>query len=526
MQHIDLLGRHYTVVPIEDADRHRYDLVDNSPGFQHVIAVILQDLVYKANRLRYFNNEFQAPIRFGVPPNTEQTWIAVFPNKAYFVYSFGKFSVYRNEIYQGEWVIPAAVQPNAHRAAQLCFASNYTGDPFSQFVELVAKTLIGYRYLLKQIEEPHVSIGEINLSLPNNNSIIELIKFENHNYIFSFLFGGFKDLLYENNLIGLITIGTYTLLDAQEIVAIQLAYTEKKIINYITIHYSYSKNCFSLTINKGETESYRSEITIVFDSQRDRLGALLKNGLHILSVNEDDELKMLEFPSQNSVKAECYMDNYKDYNTALHFFRLFTLFINRFRLLFRSTGDLPPNIILSAFNEEIESQLIGIESPPPPPIETTPAQPGVYISNHNDVLSRISKFCSYYNSQVINRLSENRIIICRRNDVVHLSIFKNALKKGKFHFTNECIRNGGRVYFSIKADMSYKLLVNDKAISLQELAEQLLGTRDLYIKSGARRMENVTIETIKESILFYYTFIGEIVAKHKECFEVTGGGAE
>ena len=47
---------------------HRYDLVDISPHFQHVIATILQDLVYKANRLRYFNNEFQTPIRFGVPP--------------------------------------------------------------------------------------------------------------------------------------------------------------------------------------------------------------------------------------------------------------------------------------------------------------------------------------------------------------------------------------------------------------------------------------------------------------------------
>jgi hypothetical protein len=520
MQHIDLLGRHYTVVPIEHADRHKYDLVDNSPGFQHVIACILQDLVYKANRLRYFNKEFQAPICFGVPPNTEQTWIAKFPNKVYFVYSFGKFSIYRNEIYQGQWVIPASTQQNAHEYAQLCFASKYTDDPLAQFVELVAKTLIGYRYLLKRIEEPHVSIGEINLSLPNKNSITEFIKFENHKYIFSFLFGGFKDLLYENNLIGIITIGTY----AQEIVVIQLAYTEKKIINYITIHYSYRKNCFSLTINKGDTEVYRSTITIVFDSQRDQLGMLLKNGLRLLSVNEDDKLMMLEFPSQNSVEAECYMDKYTDYNTALHFFRLFTLFINRFRLLFRSTGDLPQNIIPSPFNEEIESQLIGIESPPP--IETTPAQPGVYVSNHHDILSRISKFCSYYNSQVINRLSENRIIICRRNDVVHLSIFKNALKKGKFHFTNECIRDGGRVYFSVKADMYYKLLVNDKAISLQELAEQLLGTRDLYTKSGAHRMENVSIETIKESILFYYTFIGEIVTKHKECFEIIAGGAE
>ena len=503
---------------------HRYDLVDISPHFQHVIATILQDLVYKANRLRYFNNEFQTPIRFGVPPNIEQTWLAIFPNKVYFVYSFGKFRIYQNEIYQGQWVIPAAVQPNAHEYAQLCFASKYTDDPFSQFVELVAKTLIGYRYLLKRIEEPHVSIGEINLSLPNKNSIVELIKFENHTYCFSFLFGAFRDLLYENNLFGLITIGIYRLPDTQEIVSMQLVYTEKKITYAMSIHYSYMKNCFSLTINKGETESYRSEITIVFDSQRDKLYPLLKNGLRLLSVNEDDELKMLELPSQNSVEAECYMDNYTDYNTALHFFRLFTLFINRFRLLFRSIGDLPPNIIPCPFNEEIESQLIGVESTLP--IETTPAQPGTYVSNHHDVLSLISKFCSYYNSQIINRLSENRIIICRRNDVVHLSIFKNALAKGKFHFTNECIQDGGRVYFSVKADMYYKLLVNDKPISLQEVAEQLLGTRDLYTKSGARRMENVSIETIKESILFYYTFIGEIVAKHKECFEVTGGGAE
>jgi hypothetical protein len=329
-----------------------------------------------------------------------------------------------------------------------------------------------------------------------------MCKFTDKKYIYSLLRGTFRDLMTENNL--------------QD--ALDNDYDEEKYIlgkkfgkNQVGIMYTFETNCFNLIVNK-----YSGLFNIMYDSTKDSLIIYLDEGFQFSYIDNNPEILVL--PSALPATRDIAIDDYADYTAVLHLFRLFIIFINRFRDLFHHITDVHL-LELPDIYGEIQQQLIGFDAFPAPRLPTS-IESNIYISKHPDIISQIHR--SLHLDSVYSFPNHERIII-KKNDVIHLSIFKYSLQYGEFHLTNECFKEDAerRIFFKINALNS--ILVNDTRVITDILAEKLLGNMRVWAPEGARRMRGKTLEDIKELIRFFYKLVTRLISENPTYFTITEG---
>ena len=171
---------------------------------------------------------------------------------------------------------------------------------------------------------------------------------------------------------------------------------------------------------------------------------------------------------------------------------------------------------MSDIYTEIQQQLIGFDAFPAPRLPTN-VEHNIYVSRHPDIISQIHRSLS---DSVYSFPNDERIII-KKNDVIHLSIFKYSLQYGEFHLTNECFKadTERRVFFKINALNS--ILVNDTRVITDILAERLLGNMRVWTPEGARRMRGKTLDDIKELVRFFYRLVTRLISENPTYFTIS-----
>ena len=496
MNYIDPIGNDVRIIS-SNAPVISYDFVDQSDTFKYVIATTV------ANLVRNYNSKTDSEIVFR--RNTMWNFQILFPTGEIITYTRWFHIITEN--YDGMWNLRAFEHTGYMLGADLpaggvTFPENRNLDTF---LNVLRMCLLYHRHLLKIESEPSVQICE-NLG-PNvfPNSLLRMCRFIDKKYVYSLLCGTFRDLITENNLHGILENG---------------ADEEKYLIgrkfgnNQVFIMYTFETNCFKLVVVENGTNIYSGLCNVIYDSTKDKVIMCLDTGFQFSYINNNPENLVL--PSALPAGRDIAIDEYADYTAILHLFRLFIVFINRYRNLFHHANDLSPARELSDIYSEIQQQLIGFEAFPVPRLPTT-VERNIYISRHPDIISQIHR--SLLDS-VYSFPNHERIII-KKNYVIHLSIFKYSLQYGEFHLTNECFKENAerRVFFKINALNS--ILVNDTRVITDILAERLLGNIRVWTPEGARRMRGKTLDDIKEIIRFFYRLVTRLISENPTYFTIS-----
>ena len=497
MKYIDPIGNDIHIIS-SDAPVNSYNFVDQSDTFKYVIATTV------ANLVRNYNSKTDSEISFKYNKTTKDFQI-LFPTGEIITYTRWFHIITEN--YDGMWNLRAFEHTGYMLGADLpaggvTFPENRNLDTF---LNVLRMCLLYCRHLLKIESEPSVQICE-NLG-PNvfSNSLLRMCTFIDKKYVYSLLCGIFRDLITENNLYGILENG---------------ADEEKYLIgrkfgnNQVFIMYTFETNCFELVVKENGIYIYSGLCNVIYDSTIDKLIMCLDTGFQFSYINNNPENLVL--PSALPAARDIAIDEYADYTAILHLFRLFIVFINRYRDLFHHANDLSPARELSDIYTEIQQQLIGFEAFPAPRLPTS-AEHNIYVSRHPDIISQIHR--SLLDS-VYSFPNDERIII-KKNDVIHLSIFKYSLQYGEFHLTNECFKENAerRVFFKINALNS--ILVNDTRVITDILAEKLLGNMRVWTPEGARRMRGKTLDDIKEIIRFFYRLVTRLISENPTYFTIS-----
>ena len=497
MNYIDPIGNDVRIIS-SNAPVISYDFVDQSDTFKYVIATTV------ANLVRNFNSRTDSEISFKYDKKTKDFQI-LFPTGEIITYTRWFHIITEN--YDGMWNLRAFEHTGYMLGADLpaggvTFPENRNLDTF---LNVLRMCLLYHRHLLKIESEPSVQICENLESNVFPNSLLRMCRFIDKKYVYSLLCGTFRDLITENNLHGILENG---------------ADEEKYLIgrkfgnNQVFIMYTFETNCFKLVVVENGTNIYYGLCNVIYDSAKDKLIMCLDTGFQFSYINNNPENLVL--PSALPAARDIAIDEYADYTAILHLFRLFIVFINRYRNLFHHANDLSSEIELSDIYSEIQQQLIGFEAFPAPRLPTT-VERNIYISRHPDIISQIHR--SLLDS-VYSFPNHERIII-KKNYVIHLSIFKYSLQYGEFHLTNECFKENAerRVFFKINALNS--ILVNDTRVITDILAERLLGNIHVWTPEGARRMRGKTLDDIKEIIRFFYRLVTRLISENPTYFTIS-----
>ena len=496
MNYIDSIGNDVRIIS-SNAPVISYDFVDQSDTFKYVIATTV------ANLVRNYNSKTDSEIVFR--RNTMWNFQILFPTGEIITYTRWFHIITEN--YDGMWNLRAFEHTGYMLGADLpaggvTFPENRNLDTF---LNVLRMCLLYHRHLLKIESEPSVQICENLESNVFPNSLLRMCRFIDKKYVYSLLCGTFRDLITENNLHGILENG---------------ADEEKYLIgrkfgnNQVFIMYTFETNCFKLVVVENGTNIYSGLCNVIYDSTKDKVIMCLDTGFQFSYINNNPENLVL--PSALPAGRDIAIDEYADYTAILHLFRLFIVFINRYRNLFHHANDLSPARELSDIYSEIQQQLIGFEAFPVPRLPTT-VERNIYISRHPDIISQIHR--SLLDS-VYSFPNHERIII-KKNYVIHLSIFKYSLQYGEFHLTNECFKENAerRVFFKINALNS--ILVNDTRVITDILAERLLGNIRVWTPEGARRMRGKTLDDIKEIIRFFYRLVTRLISENPTYFTIS-----
>ena len=496
MNYIDPIGNDVRIIS-SNAPVISYDFVDQSDTFKYVIATTV------ANLVRNYNSKTDSEIIFR--RNTMWDFQILFPTGEIITYTRWFHIITEN--YDGMWNLRAFEHTGYMLGADLpaggvTFPENRNLDTF---LNVLRNSLLYHRHLLKIESEPSVQICENLESNVFPNSLLRMCRFIDKKYVYSLLCGTFRDLITENNLHGILENG---------------ADEEKYLIgrkfgnNQVFIMYTFETNCFKLVVVENGTNIYSGLCNVIYDSTKDKVIMCLDTGFQFSYINNNPENLVL--PSALPAGRDIAIDEYADYTAILHLFRLFIVFINRYRNLFHHANDLSPARELSDIYSEIQQQLIGFEAFPVPRLPTT-VERNIYISRHPDIISQIHR--SLLDS-VYSFPNHERIII-KKNYVIHLSIFKYSLQYGEFHLTNECFKENAerRVFFKINALNS--ILVNDTRVITDILAERLLGNIRVWTPEGARRMRGKTLDDIKEIIRFFYRLVTRLISENPTYFTIS-----
>ena len=502
MNYIDQIGNDVHIITSSNAPVNSYDFVDQSDTFKYVIATTV------ANLVRNYNSRTDSEISFKYNKTTKDFQI-LFPTGEIITYR-GWFHI-KTENHDGMWNLHASVPTETSNYSQLVACLPAGGVTFPEnrnldkFLNVLRYSLLNHRHLLKIESEPSVQICE-NLG-PNvfPTSLLRMCEFIDKKYVYSLLYGIFRDLITENNL--------HEILDSG-------AYEEKYLIwrqfgnNQVFIMYTFETNCFELVVKENGIYIYSGLCNVIYDSKIDKLIMCLDTGFQFTYINNN--LENLVLPSALPATRDIAIDEYADYTAILHLFRLFIIFINRYRDLFHHVNDLSPARELSDIYTEIQQQLIGLDAFPAPRLPTN-VEHNIYVSRHPDIISQIHRSLS---DSVYSFPNDERIII-KKNDVIHLSIFKYSLQYGEFHLTNECFKadTERRVFFKINALNS--ILVNDTRVITDILAERLLGNMRVWTPEGARRMRGKTLDDIKELVRFFYRLVTRLISENPTYFTIS-----
>ena len=499
MEYIDPIGNNVHIIS-SNKPINSYDFVDQSDTFKYVIATTVSNIVVN------YNSKTDSKISFKYDKKTKDFQIE-FPTGEIITYT-GWFHI-KTEQHNGLWNLRAFEHTGEMLGADLpaggvTFPENRNLD---MFLNVLRMCLLYRRHLFKIESEPNIQICE-NLG-PNvfPTSLLRMCKFTNKKYIYSLLRGTFRDLMTENNL--------------QD--ALDNDYDEEKYIlgkkfgkNQVGIMYTFETNCFKLVVKENGIYIYSGLCNVIYDSTIDKLIMCLDTGFKFSYINNNPENLVL--PSALPAARDIAIDEYADYTAILHLFRLFIIFINRYRNLFHHVNDLSPARELSDIYTEIQQQLIGFEAFPAPRLPTN-VEHNIYVSRHPDIISQIHRSLS---DSVYSFPNDERIII-KKNDVIHLSIFKYSLQYGEFHLTNECFKDCAEKRVFFKINVTNLMLVNDTGAITDSLAEKLFGNIRVWSPEGARRMRGKTLEDIKELIRFFYRLVTRLISENPTYFTITEG---
>jgi hypothetical protein len=499
MEYIDPIGNEVRIIS-SDTPVNSYDFVDQSDTFKYVIATTV------ANLVRNFNSKTDSELVF----RRDAMWNfqILFPTGEIITYT--RWFHIKTENYNGMWNLRAFVPTETSNYSLLGAVLPAGGVTFSEnknlemFLNVLRNCLLYRRHLMKIESEPSVLICE-NLG-PNvfPNSLLRMCRFIDKKYVYSLLCGTFRDLITENNLHEILDNG---------------ADEERYLIgrkfgnNQVFIMYTFETNCFKLVVVENGINIYSGLCNIIYDSTKDNLIMCLDTGFQFSYINNNPENLVL--PSALPAARDMAIDEYADYTAILHLFRLFIIFINRYRYLFHHVADVHLLELLDIYGE-IQQQLIGFDAFPAPRLPTN-VERNIYVSRHPDIISQIHRSLV---DAVYSFPNHERIII-KKNDVIHLSIFKYSLQYGEFHLTNECFRENAerRVFFKINALNS--ILVNDTRMITDILAENLFGNIRVWTPEGARRMRGKTLDDIKESVRFFYRLVTRLISENPTYFTIS-----
>ena len=499
MDYIDQIGNDLHII-YSNAPVNSYNFVDQSDTFKYVIATTV------ANLVRNYNSKTDSELVF----RSDDMWNfqILFPTGEIITYT-GWFHI-RTENYDGMWNLRAFVHTETSNYSQLGADLPAGGVTFPEnrnldtFLNVLRYSLLNRRHLLKIESKPSVQICE-NLG-PNafSNSLLQMCKFIDKKYVYSLLCGTFRDLITENNL--------HEILDSG-------ADDEKYLIgrkfgnNQVFIMYTFETNRFRLVVVENGINIYSGLCNVIYDSRKDKLIMCLDTGFQFSYINNNPE--NLVIPSTSPAARDMAIDEYADYTAILHLFRLFIIFINRYRNLFHYVTDVHL-LELPDIYSEIQQQLIGFDAFPTPRPPTS-VEHNIYVSRHPDIIQQIHR--SLLDS-VYSYPNHERIII-KKNYVIHLSIFKYSLQYGEFHLTNECFKENAerRVFFKINALNS--ILVNDTRVITDILAEKLFGNIHVWTPEGARQMRGKTLDDIKEIIRFFIRLVTKLISENPTYFTIS-----
>jgi len=500
MEYIDPIGNDIHIIS-SNAPVNSYDFVDQSDTFKYVIATTV------ANLVRNYNSKTDSELVFRC--YAMWNFQIVFPTGEIISYR-GWFHI-RTENYDGMWNLRAFVPTETSNYSLLGASLPAGGVTFPEnrnldmFLNVLRNSLLYHRHLLKIESEPILQICE-NLG-PNvfPNSLVRMCRFIDKKYVYSLLCGTFRDLITENNLHEILENG---------------ADEEKYLIgrkfgnNQVFIMYTFETNCFRLVVVENGINIYYGLCNVIYDSTKDKLIMCLDTGFQFSYINNNPENLVL--PSALPATRDIAIDEYADFTAILHLFRLFIIFINRFRDLFHHVNNLSPEIELLDIYSEIQRQLIGFDAFPAPRLPTS-VERNIYVSRHPDIIPQIHR--SLLDS-VYSYPNHERIII-KKNYVIHLSIFKYSLQYGEFHLTNECFKADveRRVFFKINALNS--ILVNDTRVITDILAEKLFGDIHVWTPEGARRMRGKTLDDIKELVRFFIRLVTRLISENPTYFTIS-----
>lgn len=501
MNYFDPIGNEIHIISSNEPV-NLYDFVDQSDTFKYVIATTV------ANLVRNYNSKTDSEISFKYDKKTKDFQI-LFPTREIITYT-GWFHI-KTENQDGMWNLRASVptEMSNYSALDACLPAGGVTFPenrnLDKFLNVLRYSLLNHRHLLKIESEPNIQICE-NLG-PNvfPSSLLRMCKFIDKKYVYSLLLGTFRDLITENNLQEILDSG---------------AYEEKYLIwrefgnNQVFIMYTFETNCFELVVKENGIYIYSGLCNVIYDSTKDKLIMYLDTGFQFSYINDNPENLVL--PSTSPAARDIAIDEYADYTAILHLFRLFIIFINRYRDLFHHVNDLSPEAELIDIYSEIQQQLIGFDAFPAPRLPTS-VERNIYVSRHPDIISQIHRSLL----ESVYSFPNNERIIIKKNDVIHLSIFKYSLQYGEFHLTNECFKADAerRVFFKINALNS--ILVNDTRVITDILAENLFGDIRIWTPEGARRMRGKTLDDIKELVRFFYRLVTKLISDNPTYFTIS-----
>lgn len=474
---------------------YQYNLISKCKIINKIIKLLLQSLVNKnhslINKIHFEENELNILIHFD-----DNNYIK-FENNKFIICSINDlselefiFSIHPDN----EWMFTWSKQ------SELLWWSKNT--ILSNFITSFLLTITKFRYLFKISSEPEqlISNNIESFNLPIQNSILKLINFTKKDYVYSIFHGIFKEFIDEYNLIQNDKYIISTHID-DKIFHFNNLYGSKKIQYENIIKYNYELNSFSfihryINFTKDE-DNYcypENNITILYDYKNNYIYPVFDYSMRFINTENCD---YFDFPSFKQVDdAYIYIDNINEFNYFLHFIKIFICFLNKYNFLFQYEKNI--KLINHTYNN-LDKLLIKIDFED---FILEPILPNLNVlkSNHINILQDIKKFYINYDSSLIIPSNDNRIIICKtQNNIIHLSIFKNHISKGIFHFTYE--KSKKHLFFSI--NNNFEFIIENKTFTIDEVVNKL-------------NIENFDI--IKKDIDFYYCILIKFITNNMNYF--------
>jgi hypothetical protein len=367
----------------------------------------------------------------------------------------------------------------------------------STFLNDVEISLIKFRYLFRKISDPTLEYHS-PITPPSKLCSVKLLQTTEVNYIISILYGIFSNLVDENKMHKLMGFNI-----KEGAFIFFYKYMVGKNTHHIAIQYH--KNTFSLNFQSGFTYN---PIRIIYDETTSKLYPLFEYSIRFVNMENADNF---DLPSLNPIKDNIYIDDPEQFRHILHFFRIFTIAVNRYHFLFEYDNKVDkvlPDI--DSIFENIDTLIINsqIECDEPIPASVTLVEK-CFKSTAQTTLQEFRIYCKKYNSSIITRIDEDKLIICRNNDIIHMSIFKTLLTQGQFHFTNDFARRL-HLHFTVPFDLEYNFK--------KEGIDTLCGKPSMYITEKAKLKVDTRKEEVLKSISFYYKLLTEFIFDNKKLF--------